>query len=113
MWGLSALSDKPENSDRDLYSGLMRLHILHHAVEAPIFGLGMLEELAHHGYRISPGTLYPLLHGLEQKGYLRSWEERNGRSRRLVFRATPKGKRALQAAKRKIRELFTEIMGDE
>ena len=113
MWGLSALSDKPENSDRDLYSGLMRLHILHHAVEAPIFGLGMLEELAHHGYRISPGTLYPLLHGLEQKGYLRSWEERNGRSRRLVFRATPKGKRALQAAKRKIRELFAEIVGSD
>ena len=48
--------------DRDLYSGLMRLHILHHAVEGPVFGLGMAEELARHGYRISPGTLYPLLH---------------------------------------------------
>jgi outer membrane protein len=52
--------------DRDLYSGLMRLHILHHAVEGLIFGLGMLEELSRHGYRISPGTLYPLLHGLEK-----------------------------------------------
>ena len=56
--------------DRDLYSGLMRLHILHHAVEGPIFGLGMLEELGRHGYRISAGTLYPLLHGLEKKGYI-------------------------------------------
>ena len=107
-----------ENSDRDLYSGLIRLHILHHAVKAPIFGLGMLDELARHGYRISPGTLYPLLHGLEQKGYLRSWEERNGRSRRQVFRATPifratpKGRQALLAAKRKIRELFAEIVGE-
>lgn len=82
------------NPDRDLYSGLIRLHMLHHAVSAPIFGLGMLEELARHGYRISPGTLYPLLHGLEQKGYLRSWEERNGRSRRSLFRATPKGHQA-------------------
>ena len=103
---------KPRSSDRDLYSGLIRLHILHHAVKAPIFGLGMLEELARHGYRISPGTLYPLLHGLELKGYLRSWEERNGRSRRRVFRATPKGRQALLAAKRKIRELFTEIVGE-
>ncbi len=60
--------------DRDLYSGLIRLHVLHHAVEEPIFGLGMIEELARHGYRISPGTLYPLLHGLEKKGYLRSTE---------------------------------------
>ena len=58
--------------DRDLYSGLIRLHVLHHAVEEPIFGLGMIEELARHGYRISPGSLYPLLHGLEKKGYLRS-----------------------------------------
>ena len=45
-----------------------RLHVLHHAVQGPIFGLGMLEELARHGYRISPGTLYPLFHGLEKKG---------------------------------------------
>ena len=65
---------------RDLYSGLIRLHILHHAVEGPIFGLEMAEELARHGYRISLGTLYPLLHGLEKKGYLRSAEKRHGTS---------------------------------
>lgn len=105
------MPSKTENSGRDLYSGLIRLHILRQAVAAPIFGLGILEELARHGYRISPGTLYPLLHGLEQKGYLRSWEERDGRSRRRVFRATPKGHRALRAARRKIRELFSEILG--
>lgn len=63
-----------DESDRDLYSGLIRLHI-HHAVQRPIFGLGMQEELARHGYRISPGTLYRLLKGLEKKGYLRSWEK--------------------------------------
>jgi hypothetical protein len=43
-------------ADRDLYSGLIRLHILHHAAEEPIFGLGMIEELARHGYRISAGS---------------------------------------------------------
>src|SRR5579863_1309219 len=68
--------------DRDLYSGLIRLHVLHHATEEPVFGLGMVEELARHGYRISPGTLYPLLRRLEKKGYLRSSEQRNGKSRR-------------------------------
>ena len=47
--------------DHDLYSGLIRLHVLHHAAQEPIFGLGMIEELARHGYRISPGTMYPLL----------------------------------------------------
>lgn len=50
--------------------------MLHHAVEEPIFGLGMLQELARHGYRISPGTLYTLLHGLEKKGYLRATYQR-------------------------------------
>jgi DNA-binding PadR family transcriptional regulator len=96
--------------DRDLYSGLIRLHILHHATEEPIFGLGMLEELARHGYRISPGTLYPLLHGLEKKGYLRASEERNGKSMRKVYKATPLGKKALAAAKNKVRELFGELI---
>ena len=96
--------------DRDLYSGLIRLHMLHHAVEEPIFGLGMVEELARHGYRISPGTLYPLLHALEKKGYLRSTEQRNGKSRRKVYRSTALGRKALSAAKCKVRELFRELV---
>jgi PadR family transcriptional regulator PadR len=98
-------------NDQELYSGLIRLHILHHAVEGPIFGLAMAEELRRHGYVISLGTLYPMLHRLEEKGYLRSREERNGKSLRKVYRATPLGRRALQAAKRKVRELFGELIG--
>jgi DNA-binding PadR family transcriptional regulator len=98
------------NADRDLYSGLIRLHVLHHAVREPIFGLGMAEELARHGYRISPGTLYPLLHGLEKKGYLRSATQRNGKSLRKVYRATPAGRKALDAAKEKVGELLRELM---
>ena len=96
--------------DQDLYSGLIRLHVLHHAAEEPIFGLGMIEELTRHGYRIGPGTLYPLLHSLEKKGYLRSTEERNGKSLRKVYRATPLGRKALKSAKNKVRELFHELM---
>jgi PadR family transcriptional regulator PadR len=97
-------------ADRDLYSGLVRLHVLHHAAKEPIFGLGMVEELAEHGYRISPGTLYPILHGLEKKGYLRATTKRNGKSMRKVYRATPLGRDALTAAKGKIRELFREVI---
>jgi DNA-binding PadR family transcriptional regulator len=95
--------------DKDLYSGLIRLHVLHHAAEEPVFGLGMVEELARHGYRISLGTLYPILHGLEQKGYLRSREERNGKSSRRLYRATPLGRKALKKAKERVRELFGEL----
>ena len=107
---MSNQSGRRTLDDRDLYSGLIRLHILHHAVEGPVFGLGMAEELARHGYRISPGTLYPLLHGLERKGYLRSSEHRDGKSRRNVYRATPLGRQALEAAKSKVRELFGELI---
>src|SRR2546422_6060823 len=97
-------------ADRDLFSGLIHLHVLHHAAEEPIFGLGMIEELSRHGYRISPGSLYPLLHGLEKKGYLRSREVRNGKSLRKVYQATPLGRKALAAAKEKVHELFRELM---
>lgn len=95
--------------DRELYSGLIRLHILHHACEGPIFGLGIIEELGRHGYKLSAGTIYPILHGLEKKGYLRSAERRNGRIGRRVYRATPLGRRTLRAAKGKVQELFGEL----
>jgi PadR family transcriptional regulator PadR len=101
---------KHDLADRDLYSGLIRLHILHHAAEEPIFGLGMAEELARHGYKLSPGTLYPLLHGLERKGYLRSSSQRLGKTARRVYRATPAGRKALATAKSKVHELFGELI---
>lgn len=96
-----------------IYSGLIRLHILHHASKEPIFGLGIIEELGRHGYRLSPGTLYPLLHGLEREGYLRSLKQRNGKHARRLYKATVKGRRSLQEAKSKVRELFAELFEDE
>lgn len=99
--------------DKDLYSGLIRLHILHHAAQESIFGLEMVEELARHGYKMSTGTLYPLLHGLEEKGYLKSKLERDGKTARRIYKATPLGKRALKAAKQKVRELFGELFEEE
>jgi len=97
------------NEDKDLYGGLIRLHILHHASHGPIFGLWIIEELREHGYRLSPGTLYPMLHGMETKGYLRSTELRQGRRVRRLYRITPAGRAALAKAKRKVRELFGEL----
>jgi PadR family transcriptional regulator PadR len=99
--------------DRELYSGLIRLHILHHACEEPVFGLGIIEELGRHGYKLSAGTLYPMLHNLEQKGYLRSRVEQNGRQSRRLYSATPLGRRALKAAKVKVSELFEELFSAE
>jgi PadR family transcriptional regulator PadR len=98
---------------RGLYSGLIRLHVLHHACEQPIFGLWMIEELARHGYKLSPGTLYPLLSAMERKGLLKSSRERvNGKFRR-IYRATPAGHKALRKARKRVQELFGELFEDE
>src|SRR5262245_61362030 len=100
-------------NDKELYSGLIRLHILHHAAQEPIFGLGIIEELGRHGYKLSPGTLYPILHGLERKGYVRSSTKREGRQVRRWYRATRVGRRALEEAKGKVKELFGELFEEE
>ncbi|MEA3252356.1 MAG: PadR family transcriptional regulator [Pseudomonadota bacterium] len=97
----------------DLLVGLVRLHVLHHAAEHEIYGQWMLNELANHGYRLSPGTLYPMLHGMERKGYLVSHEERNGSRRRKLYRATDLGQEGLAVAKRQLRELTGEAMNNE
>jgi PadR family transcriptional regulator PadR len=100
-------------SDQELYAGLIRLHILHHAAHEPVYGLAIIEELGRHGYRLSAGTIYPVLHGMEAKGYLRSYEKRMGKTMRRFYRATPKGKRALANAKEKVRELFGELFEED
>ena len=93
----------------ELFAGLIQLHILYHAAEEEIYGLGMLEELRRHGYRVGPSTLYPLLHRLTQRGYLKARQVRMHRTRRLMYRATPKGRRALAAVSGKVRELNLEL----
>src|SRR5512145_320555 len=104
---------KHDGADQDLYGGLIRLHILHHAAERAVFGLWFIEALARHGYKLSPGTLYPLLHGLERTGYLRSTRERSGKSARRLYRATPLGRKVLAAAREKVSELFGELLENE
>src|SRR5882762_4645238 len=109
----STWGESQNRRDKDLYGGLIRLHILHHASKGAVFGLWFIEELGRHGYKLSPGTLYPLLHGLERKGYLQSTSERSGKRLRRMYQATPLGCKALLAARQKVSELFGELLEDE
>lgn len=95
--------------NRNLYSGLIRLHILHHAAEGPVFGQWMIDELGRHGYRLSAGTLYPILHGMERQGYLRSRQTLKGGRNRRIYRVTPVGRKALVTARTRVQELFGEM----
>lgn len=97
------------NQKRELFYGLIRIHVLLHAAHEPIFGLAMMEELAHHGYRIGPGTLYPLLHGMERAGLLKSVSGGGQGRRPRLYRITAAGKRALAKAREKVDELHREL----
>ena len=74
--------------------------------------MSIIEELGRHGYKLSPGTLYPILHVLERKGYLKSNQKREGRQVRRFYRATAAGRKALAAAKVKVKELMGELFDD-
>ena len=94
---------------RELFTGLIRIHVLVHALHEPIFGLAMMDELELHGYRIGPGTLYPLLHGMERGGLLKSeLKNRTGRRRR-VYRITAAGRKVLEKARIMVDELHHEL----
>lgn len=96
--------------DREFFLGFIKIHILYHAAEEPIFGVEIARELARHGYNISPGTLYPVLHRLEKEGYLESSSQLVNGKVRKYYQATDAGKRALEQSKKKIRELVTEVI---
>jgi DNA-binding PadR family transcriptional regulator len=100
-------------STRDLMNGFVRLHVLNHANARPVFGIGIIERLAFHGYVLSPGTLYPILHGLERDGFLHSRDEVTGNRRRRVYGITEAGKRALLLSKVRLWELFKEVFEKE
>lgn len=95
---------------RDIFLAFVRVHILHHAEEGPVYGLEMIEELGRHGYEIGPGTLYPIFHGLERAGYLTSERERVKGKVRKYYRITSAGSEALARLQPKIRELVGEVL---
>jgi PadR family transcriptional regulator, regulatory protein PadR len=99
--------------DRQFFLGFIRTHILFHAAEAPICGVDITEELAHHGYRLSPGTLYPTLHGLTAAGYLRSVSKVESGRVRKYYTITPHGQWALREAKKRLKELVKEVLAED
>jgi hypothetical protein len=86
------------------------LQVLHHAVEEPIFGLGMAEELVRQDIESVPAPCTHFRADWNGKGTFISWRACGDRSVQLMFRATPLGRQAHQAAKVKIRELSAELI---
>jgi PadR family transcriptional regulator, regulatory protein PadR len=95
---------------RDFFLGFIKIHVLHHAAQEPIYGKAMIAELARRGYDLSPGTLYPLLHSLEEQGYLIHTDQVVEGRVRKYYVITQQGRAALQEAKPKIAELVHEVL---
>lgn len=94
---------------RKLFLGFVQLHILHHAAKEPFFGAWMIGELKRHGYEISAGTLYPILHQLAAAGLLSAADRTEGGKKRKFYAITPAGAAVLAAAKIKAAELAGEL----
>jgi DNA-binding PadR family transcriptional regulator len=97
---------------RDIFLAFVRVHLLYHAAEGPIYGLEMIQELARHGYEMSPGTLYPIFHGLEAAGYLSGARQAVNGKVRKYYRITPTGRELLARLRPKIRELVDEVLDE-
>ncbi|AKL96566.1 transcriptional regulator PadR family [Clostridium aceticum] len=94
---------------RKFFLGFIQIHILHHAKKDPFYGAWMIEELKEHGYDMSPGTLYPLLHSMESKGLVEKEEKTVEGKVRKYYKITTLGNEVLEEARKKAYELFKEI----
>src|SRR5215468_8514273 len=97
---------------REFLLAFWKIHILHHAEEQGVYGHWMLEELHRHGYRLSPGTLYPLLARMARHGWLTATEPKGSRAAR-VYRITPAGSAVLKQLRASLRELQGEVARPE
>ena len=96
---------------REILLSFWKVHILHHAAEGPVVGQWMLNELRRHGYDVSPGTLYPLLNRMEQRGWLRCERDpAGGPKARKDYYLTDKGHDVLARVKAKVAELHQELL---
>lgn len=92
-----------------LYRGFVQLHILYHAKNKPVYGAWMMAELKTHGYKIGPGTIYPLLNSMTASGLLERTEKNVNGKIRKYYGITPFGLDVFKDAGKKAAELFHEI----
>ena len=94
---------------REILLAFWKIHILHHAAEGPVVGQWMMSELRRHGYEVSPGTLYPILHRMEKLGWLRrETDPEGGPKAAQKYYLTDVGRLILETVKTQLNELKNE-----
>jgi transcriptional regulator len=84
----------------DLMRGTLDLLILRSLTAVPLHGLGIARRIAHmtqRSFDVKPGSLFPALYRLEERGLVTSeWGESDTRRRAKFYRLTKLGKKQLQ-----------------
>ena len=87
------------NIDKTLLSGSMGTMLLKLLSEKDMYGYEMIETLrsrSQNVFELKAGTLYPLLHALESKNYLTSYEQEGVRKMRKYYSITDDGRKFLK-----------------
>jgi PadR family transcriptional regulator, regulatory protein PadR len=109
--GMISRSSETDAVTREILLSFWKVHILHHAAESPIYGQWIADELRRHGYRISPGTLYPLLKRMEENGWLKCIRARSASAHaRKEYRLTTEGEKILALLRAHVQELHEEVV---
>lgn len=97
--------------EREILLSFWKVHILHHAEQEPVVGQWVIRELRQHGYEVSPGTLYPLLARMQDRGWLRCKVDPDGGLRaRKEYSLTKKGQQVLALLRHQVEELHREVV---
>lgn len=86
------------------------MHVLHHASEHEVHGAWMTAELARHGHKVSPGTLYPTLHRMEAAGLLTGRDALVNSRRVRYYAITEDGRTELAGSRETLRQLAEELL---
>ena len=90
------------NIDKSLISGSTAMMVLKLLSEKDMYGYEMIEVLRERSQNVlelKAGTLYPLLHGLEEKGMLTAYEKEAGNKIRKYYSITKRGRKMLEEKK--------------
>ena len=93
--------------DKSLVSGSTMMLILKLLEEKDMYGYEMIETLrekSENVFELKSGTLYPLLHGLEEKEFVKSYEQEAGGKTRKYYSITREGKKQLRAKEKEWKE---------
>ena len=86
--------------DKTLLAGSTGMLLLKLLEQEDMYGYQMIETLrsrSEHAFDLKAGTLYPLLHALEQKGYITARDEPSAAGRpRRYYHLTDAGRKRLQ-----------------